>query len=67
MPEELTVGEKREKALKTFMERYEREEDAVAAWEDYCKKSGLLAEDSEPDEPPEPAETKTKTRKPKDR
>lgn len=56
---ELTVEERREKALRTFMAQYEREEEAIAAWEDYCRKSGLLAS--------EDAGKKKAAKKPKDR
>ncbi len=42
MPE-LTVAERREKALRTFTGKPELDENAaISMWEDYCKKAGLL-------------------------
>ena len=42
----LTPEVRREKALRYFVETF-GEERGVPMWEDYCKKSGLLAEDSD--------------------
>lgn len=38
---ELSIEVRREKALKSFVERY-GEEAGPKVWEDYCRKSGLL-------------------------
>ena len=42
----LTPEVRREKALRHFVETF-GEERGVPMWEDYCRKSGLLAKDSD--------------------